>query len=123
VNHIWSDQPLDPDDKQFIFNKHLELTDLKDIVEGFQKIMKTKKISLLNQWIDTILQSSFTAMQSLGNGIKMDLDAIINSLCFDENNGFLEGNINRLKAIKRSMFGQAKFPLLKSKVFRLCDYF
>ena len=51
-------------------------------------------------------------MQSLGNGIKQDFDAVINSLRFNENNGFLEGNVNRLKAIKRSMFGRAKFPLL-----------
>jgi len=96
---------------------------LKDIVVDFQKVMKTKKLPLLNQWIDTILQSGFVAMQSLGNGIKQDLEAVMNSLRFNENNGFLEGNINRLKAIKRNMFGRAKFPLLKAKILRLCDYF
>ena len=96
---------------------------MKDIVVDFQKAMKTKKIPLLNQWIDTILQSGFAAMQSLGNGIKQDLEAVLNSLRFDENNGFLEGNVNRLKAIKRSMFGRAKLPLLKAKILRLCDFF
>jgi len=129
LEHIWSDQPLDLDDKEYIFNKHPELTDLKDIVVGFQKTMNAKSVpkperaQALNQWVDKILQSGFTALNSLGNGIKQDLDAVINSLCFYENNGFLEGNVNRLKAIKRNMFGRAKFPLLKAKVLRLCDYF
>ena len=123
LNHIWSDQPLNDDDKKYIFDEHPELTNLKDIVVNFQKAMKTKKIPLLNQWIDTILQSGFAAMQSLGNGIKQDLEAVLNSLRFDENNGFLEGNVNRLKAIKRSMFGRAKLPLLKAKILRLCDFF
>ena len=96
---------------------------MKVIVVDFQKAMNTKKIPLLTQWIDKIQQSVFSAMQSLAKGINMDLDAVINSIRFDENNGYLEGNVNRLKAIKRSMFGRAKFPLLKAKILRLCDYF
>jgi len=123
LNHIWSEQPLNDDDKKYIFDEHPELNNLKDIVVDFQKTMKTKELPLLNQWIDTILQSGFAAMQSLGNGIKQDLEAVLNSLRFNENNGFLEGNVNRLKAVKRNMFGRAKLPLLKAKMLRLCDYF
>ena len=122
-NHVWSDQSLDQGDKDYIFNEHPELINLKEIVIDFQKAMETKEEPRMKQWIDKIIQSGFSALQSLGNGMKQDLEAVLNSIRFNENNGFLEGNVNRLKAIKRSMFGRAKFPLLKAKILRLCDYF
>jgi len=123
LNHVWSDQQLDPYDKEYIFNQCPELTDLKNIVVGFQKAMNTKLTDSLGQWIDTILASGFSAMQSLGKGIALDISAVLNSIRFTKNNAFLEGNVNRLKMIKRTMFGRAKYPLLRAKVLRLCAYF
>jgi hypothetical protein len=122
INNIWSDQNLQPEDKKFLFTKYPELTNLKEIVVDFKKAMDTEKVPLLGQWIDNILTCGFSALNSLGKGMKADIEAVLNSIRFQENNGFLEGNVNRLKMIKRTMFGRAKFPLIRAKILRLCAY-
>jgi len=46
----------------------------------------------------------------------MDIDAVANSVTSLLSNGFVEGNNNRLKVIKRVMYGRAGTPLLTAKV-------
>lgn len=48
--------------------------------------------------------------------IKKDKESVFISLIYDYTNGILEGNVNRVKTIKRVMYGGAKFDLLKAKV-------
>ena len=54
-------------------------------------------------------------LDSFVNGIERDKDAIQ----FDYNNGLAEGSVNKLKVIKRIMYGRNSFELLKSKLLRL----
>jgi transposase len=53
---------------------------------------------------------------SFANGIKQDFDAVLNGLLFEFSNGLLEGHVNRVKTIKRMMYGRAKFDLLRQRV-------
>lgn len=46
----------------------------------------------------------------------MDLQAVLNAITMDYNSGMVEGCVNRLKNIKRQMYGRASFELLKRKV-------
>lgn len=57
-------------------------------------------------------------LDSFVNGIERDKDAIKNAIQFDYNNGFAEGSANKLKVIKRIMYGRNSFELLKSKLLR-----
>jgi transposase len=43
-------------------------------------------------------------------------DAVVAGLTLPHSNGPTEGNVNRLKLIKRAMFGRAKFDLLRLRV-------
>jgi len=45
-----------------------------------------------------------------------DLAAVKNSVIYDWNSGFAEGSNNKIKAIKRLMFGRAKIDLLRVRV-------
>lgn len=47
-----------------------------------------------------------------------DLEAVLNSVKYPESNAILEGNVNRLKMIKRDMYGRAGYDLLRAKVLR-----
>lgn len=49
-------------------------------------------------------------------GIRRDEGAVRAALTYGWSNGQTEGQINRLKFIKRQMFGRAKFDLLKARV-------
>lgn len=46
----------------------------------------------------------------------MDFSSTLHACSFEESNGFVEGNVNRLKTIKRMMYGRASFTLLRIRV-------
>ena len=47
------------------------------------------------------------------------MDAVKNAIQFEFNNGLAEGSVNKLKVVKRIMYGRNSFDLLKSKLLRL----
>jgi len=53
------------------------------------------------------------------NTLYKDQDAIFNAVLLKENNGIAEGKINKLKRIKREMYGRCSFELLRNKIFLL----
>ena len=118
LEHIWSEKPMDTYDKQYIFTLNPELVILKDTVYEFRKAMVGLDLDKLNTWIENISDSPFQAIASLYRGITLDLEPVRNSVRYNENNAFLEGNVNRLKAIKRSMYGRASYGLLQVKVLK-----
>ena len=52
-------------------------------------------------------------------GLKNDIAAVRNAITLEFNNGLAEGSVNKLKVIKRIMYGRNSFELLKSKLLRL----
>jgi transposase len=57
-----------------------------------------------------------TFVAQFGNTLRHDLKAVELSIATPWSNGPIEGHINRLKAIKRQMYGRAGFELLKARV-------
>ena len=55
-------------------------------------------------------------MNSFINGIERDIEAVKNGITYDYNNGLAEGSVNKIKVIKRIMYGRCSFDLLKQKV-------
>jgi transposase len=70
----------------------------------------------LAAWLDAVTADDLPALQSLVAGLRRDLDAVTNGLSLDYSSGQVEGNVNRIKMIKRQMFGRAKFDLLRKRV-------
>ena len=50
------------------------------------------------------------------NGLSMDLKAVKNGINLPWSNGAVEGHVNRIKSIKRQMYGRAGFDLLRKKI-------
>ena len=71
---------------------------------------------LLKDWIHQEANSLIPRIKSFCNGILRDLEPVLNSVRYTTNNAFLEGNVNRLKMIKRTMYGRAGYGLLGAKV-------
>ena len=87
------------------------------LVKGFRTIMKDKTGNReLKQWIELSKQSGINEMASFAKGLLSDYDAIENALTLKWSNGPVEGNVNRLKTIKRQMYGRAGFELLKKRL-------
>ena len=61
-------------------------------------------------------------LQTYINGIRCDIDAVKKGIELQYNNGLAEGSVNKIKVIKRVMYGRNSFELLKAKVL-LIKYF
>ena len=70
----------------------------------------------LTVWLKTYAQSPLRELRSLAYGIQMDLKAVQNAIATNISNGIVEGYVNKLKAVKRTMYGRASLALLKRKM-------
>ena len=58
-------------------------------------------------------------MCAFANGLKNDLNTVINAFLYDYNNGIAEGSVNKVKVIKRVMYGRCSFALSKIRLLLL----
>lgn len=58
-------------------------------------------------------------MDSFILGLERDFETIKNAVIYDYNNGLAEGNVNKVKVIKRIMYGRCHFSTLRNKVLSL----
>ncbi len=72
----------------------------------------------LEIWLCSVEESTLPELQSFAKGIQQDKAAVLAGLTLPWSNGPLEGHVNRLKLIKRSMYGRAKIRLLRQRVLR-----
>ncbi|MBU3087644.1 transposase [Clostridium gasigenes] len=96
--------------------KYPHLNEIKVTISGFREIFKNRSVILLNEWLDYYENSSIKQIKSFVNGVRKDYQSVNNCVIYSYNNGVLEGNVNRLKMIKRTMYGRASFHLLRQKV-------
>jgi transposase len=67
-------------------------------------------------WMGRAASSGFSVVAQFAKTLGRDLGAVELAIETPWNNGPIEGHINRLKAIKRQMYGRAGFELLKARV-------
>ena len=82
----------------------------------FYRMLKTKNKSQLNQWFSDVSQSGLVDLQRVAAGMEADATAIHEAIVSRWSNGVVEGHVNRLKMLKRQMYGQARFELLRRRV-------
>ncbi|MBV9382999.1 MAG: ISL3 family transposase [Streptosporangiaceae bacterium] len=85
-------------------------------VTEFAKILTGLHSSRLDDWLTAVEADDQPDLHSFARGIRHDHDAVLNGLTFTWNSGVVEGTVNRIKMIKRQMYGRASFPLLRKRV-------
>jgi transposase len=70
----------------------------------------------LDGWLCTADESGIPELAEFAGGLRLDRAAVDAMLTTDLTNGQTEGQVNRLKMIKRAMYGRAKFDLLRQRV-------
>lgn len=94
-----------------------ELRKTFSLAQSFRNMMTSRSGNKeLRGWIDQTTKSDIKEMASFAKGLLSDYPAIENALTFPWSNGPVEGNVNRLKTIKRQMYGRAGFDLLRRRV-------
>lgn len=70
----------------------------------------------VKEWIKKAFKLKIRELSDFARMLSKDLDAIENAVDLSLNNGLLEGTVNKIKAVKRAMYGRASVKLLKMKL-------
>ncbi|WP_436961266.1 transposase [Streptomyces sp. SudanB182_2057] len=93
-----------------------ELDALTRHVRSFATMLTDRQGDRLLAWLDAVRQDDLPSLHTLAAGIDRDLDAVTAGLTLPWSSGAVEGHVNRIKMLKRQMFGRAGFQLLRKRV-------
>jgi len=84
--------------------------------QAFIRIIHNRFSKALDPWLETLRDSDIAELRGFARSLLKDRDAVLAALTLPWSNGQVEGQINRLKLIKRQMYGRAGFELLRLRV-------
>ncbi len=106
--------------KKFKQNKEMEII-IEQIIK-FRNITNKRDSRGLKNLLKKWRKSSISFFRTFMRGVDNDIEAVLNCAKYKETNGLAEGKINKVKTIKRMLYGKAGPDLLKGRLF-LSDYF
>ena len=89
------------------------LAEARGLIERFQAMIRSRDGEDLAAWIDDAMASP---LASFAAGIRADRDAVAAAMVEPWSNGQTEGQVTKLKLVKRQMFGRAKLDLLRARL-------
>lgn len=102
---------------QTLLDNITELRIVRKLVRSFKSMLE-RGCGNIRKWIDFIKRSKIklTGLRSFTRGLLSDIEAVENGISMSWSNGTVEGHVNRIKSIKRQMYGRASFDFLRKKV-------
>jgi len=89
------------------------LVTARDLMDRFNAMIRKREVAGLDTWIEEAQQS---LIASFAKGLVADYDAVRAAIAEPWSNGQTEGQITKLKMIKRQMYGRAKLDLLRARL-------
>jgi transposase len=90
------------------------------LVQSFEKMIRNSpdkgQAEKLESWLEKTLSSGVKAFETFAMGIKREQSGVEAALTLPYSNGQTEGQINKLKLIKRQMYGRGSFEMLRQRV-------
>ena len=96
-----------------------EFAAMRALAMRFRGLLRAESRRKLERWIKGAQQSGIYAMQRFARTLRQDIGAVRNAVTVGWSNGPTEGHINRLKTLKRAMYGRAGVELLRARVLPL----
>ncbi len=96
--------------------KEPELKIAHQLALEFYRILKTQTKSRLSSWFTRVHEIDSAELRRVAAVMEADAAAICEAISSRWSNGVVEGHVNRLKMLKRQMYGQAGFELLRQRV-------
>jgi transposase len=106
----------DTEQLQKILGRCPELRSAVELVRSFADMMTHLHGERLPAWIIAAEQAALPGISRFATGLTADLAAVTAGLSLPFSSGPVEGNVNRIKMIKRQMYGRAGFDLLRKGV-------
>jgi transposase len=89
---------------------------MRKLVLSFRTILRVGKLATLHGWMERALKTGIHALQRFVRTLKQDMGAVEAAVTERWSNGPVEGHVNRLKTIKRQMYGRAGVELLRARL-------
>lgn len=89
------------------------LVEAREIIAGFQVMIRKKTLADLEPWL---VRARASLVASFANGVLKDRAAVTAAITLPWSNGQTEGQITKLKFVKRQMYGRGKLDLLQARV-------
>jgi len=93
-----------------------QIADAQRLLGTFRTIVTERCIEQLDLWLQQGERSGISEVVGFVLGLRRDHGAVKAALRYEWSQGPVEGHVNRLKTIKRQMYGRAGFTLLRRRV-------
>jgi transposase len=90
------------------------------LVEDFCQLVRTRQGQRLDEWVTAVTESHLPVLRSFVKSLLKEEAALRAGLTLPFSQGQIEGQIHKLKLIKRQCYGRAGFPLLRQRVLLAC---
>jgi transposase len=108
------------EDQQHLFDRLSlqcpEIVDLRLMALGFRAALAAENSDSMRRWVEGAKHCEYGAVVRFAYGLQKDISAVSAAVDTSWSTGQVEGQINRLKTIKRQMYGRADFALLRARV-------
>lgn len=95
-----------------------EVKTAQELAISFIEMVRERRAERFDGWISQVMDSRIPELKSFADSLNQDKQAVMAALKYEWSNGRVEGQVNRLKLIKRQMYGRAKLDLLKARVLK-----
>ncbi|WP_427164087.1 transposase [Streptomyces sp. C1-1] len=93
-----------------------DITRARDLARAFAHLFRHQRAYLLPEWIRQAEQGAPKPMKGFAGFLRQDLHAATAGLTLPRSSGVVEGHVNRVKTLKRAMYGRASFELLRTRI-------
>jgi transposase len=93
-----------------------EIAAIQKLAQRFGRLIRERDEEEFARWLAEASTSASVEMKGFAAGLRRDQAAVEAALRYAWSNGQTEGQVNRLKNLKRQMYGRAGFDLLKARV-------
>jgi transposase len=89
-----------------------------DLAQDFATLVRQRQPTQLDPWLKRATTSTIEALRRFATGLYEDYEAVKAGVTLPWSTSPVEGHINRLKMLKRQMFGRARLDLLSCRFVR-----
>lgn len=114
-----SPEDLEDEERDFLaelFDQNSVLKRIYNLSQVFIEMLSNQEANQFDRWLVDAERCSIKIFENFAAGIRADYDGVRNALSYSWSNGQTEGQVTRLKLIKRQMYGRANFDLLRIRV-------
>ena len=106
-------------DIKYLLRERPEIQQLIDLVTAFRIIIGSKCKDKLDRWLLNQSINTYPEIMTFRDSVYRDYEAVLCGITEKDSNGIAEGKINKIKTIKRMMYGRCSFELLRQKVLQI----